>query len=74
MNKGIALQLLRIPTNAGTIVAYIEGFQSVQDKGTVFAELNGKAVTASGFNRKKTIVRAIAKLHQQHAIQQDFTK
>ncbi|TFE00319.1 hypothetical protein [Jeotgalibacillus salarius] len=71
MKKGLTLNILRIPVNTGVITAYIEGFNENHTKGTVYAELNGEHVAATGFNKKKTIVRAIAKLHQKSSIHQD---
>ncbi|MBM7578319.1 hypothetical protein [Jeotgalibacillus terrae] len=71
MKKGLTLNILRIPVEAGVITAFIEGFNEDQAKGTVYAELNSEHVAATGFNKKKTIVRAIAKLHQKNSIHQD---
>ncbi|WP_404408870.1 hypothetical protein [Jeotgalibacillus malaysiensis] len=71
MKKGLTLNILRIPVNPGVITVYIEGFNEEKSKGTVYAELNKEHVSATGFNKKKTIVRAIAKLHHKNTIHQD---
>jgi len=74
MKNGIKLDILRIPTNLGTIVIYTDGFNELNAKGKVFAELNGQTVQAVGHHRKRTIVRAIAQLHQKLSLFQDFSQ
>ena len=74
MKKGIHLDILRIPTNHGTIIVYTQGFQDPQSKGKVFAEINGQTASAVGYNRKRTIVRVIVQLHQKLSIYQDFSQ
>lgn len=74
MKKGISLDILRIPTDHGTIVVYTQGFQDTQTKGKVFAEINGQTASAVGYHRKRTIVRAIVQLHQKLSIYQDFSQ
>ncbi len=70
MKKGLTLNILRIPVTSGVITVYIEGFNEDISKGTAYAELNNEQVSATGFNKKKTIVRAIAKLHHKSTIHQ----
>ncbi|MEW9501495.1 hypothetical protein [Jeotgalibacillus marinus] len=74
MKKGIKLDILRIPTDQGTIVVYTKGFPEEHKKGKVFAEMNGQSVTAVGHNRKRTIVRAITQLHKKLSLYQDFSQ
>ncbi|PPA72221.1 hypothetical protein [Jeotgalibacillus proteolyticus] len=74
MKKGIKLDILRIPASHGTIIVYTEGFEEPNSKGRVYAELKGHSVTAVGHHRKRTIVRAIAQLHQRLSLSQDFSQ
>ncbi|TDL35211.1 hypothetical protein E2R51_05685 [Jeotgalibacillus sp. S-D1] len=74
MKTGIKLDILRIPTDHGTIVVYIEGFKNSDSKGKVFAEMNGQSASAAGHHRKRTIIRAIAQLHQKLSLHQDFSQ
>ncbi|KIL44703.1 hypothetical protein [Jeotgalibacillus soli] len=74
MKKGIQLDILRIPTAQGTIIVYTEGFKDEGSRGRVFAEMNGQSVSSAGHNRKRTIVRTIAQLHQKLSMSQDLSQ
>ncbi|KIL47531.1 hypothetical protein [Jeotgalibacillus campisalis] len=74
MKKGIKLDILRIPTDFGTVVVYTDGFTDKGSKGKVFAELNGFSAFAVGHHRKRTIIRAITQLHQKLSLSQDFSQ
>ncbi|UYM81927.1 hypothetical protein OF848_16795 [Heyndrickxia coagulans] len=53
-----------IPAEAGYIKIYVFGFLRDSAWGQVFAEYNGLTVVVKGYNRKKTIIRALTKLHE----------
>ncbi|WP_071459272.1 hypothetical protein [Bacillus massilinigeriensis] len=51
------------PLKNGTIKIRVYGFATPRDEGTVTAEMNDASAAARGFVKKRTIIRAIAKLH-----------
>jgi hypothetical protein len=58
------MEMIFIPAKNGYIKVYVYGFSSLGTWGNAVAEFNGVTVTAKGFNKKRTIVRSISKLHE----------
>lgn len=58
------MELIFIPAKNGYIKVFVNGFSNLGTLGNAVAEYKGVAVTAKGFNKKRTIVRSIAKLHE----------
>ncbi|HAQ07666.1 MAG TPA: hypothetical protein DCR24_09160 [Bacillus bacterium] len=58
------MEMMFIPAKNGYIKVFIYGFSNLGTWGNAVAVFNGIAVTAKGFNKKRTIVRSIAKLHE----------
>lgn len=58
------IEMIFIPAKNGYIKIFIYGFSNLGTWGNAVAEFNGITVSAKGFNKKRTIVRSIAKLHE----------
>jgi hypothetical protein len=58
------MEMIFIPAKNGYIKVYVYGFSNLWTWGNAVAEFNGVTVTAKGFNKKRTIVRSISKLHE----------
>jgi hypothetical protein len=58
------IEMIFIPAKKGYIKIFIYGFSNLGTWGNAVAEYNGLTVSAKGFNKKRTIVRSIAKLHE----------
>lgn len=58
------MEMIFIPAKNGYIKVYVYGFSNLGTWGNAVAEFNGVTVTAKGFNKKRTIVRSISKLHE----------
>jgi hypothetical protein len=58
------MEMIFIPAKNGYIKVYVYGFSNLGTCGNAVAEFNGVTVTAKGFNKKRTIVRSISKLHE----------
>lgn len=57
-----------IPTSSGTMKIYIYGFAN-GGAGKVYAILNDVVSSSKGYNKKRTIIRAVERLHQQYTSQ-----
>lgn len=60
----LSKHILFIPSTSGLIKVHIYGFNKLGSSGQAFSELNGVSVRAKGYNRKKTIIRSLSKLHE----------
>lgn len=60
----LRMEIIFIPSKDGMIKVFIYGFFNLGTWGKAVAELKGVAVTANGFSKKRTIVRALTKLHE----------
>jgi hypothetical protein len=58
------MEMIFIPLKNGKIKVFIYGFSNLGTWGNVVAEFNGTTVTSKGFNKKRTLVRSISKLHE----------
>lgn len=58
------MEMIFIPAKNGYIKVYVYGFSNLGTWGNAVAVFNGVTVTAKGFNKKRTIVRSISKLHE----------
>lgn len=61
MNK---MEFIFIPANNGIIKLYVYGFSGMNAPGKVYATYNDFVVSSKGYNRKRTIVKALSKLHE----------
>jgi hypothetical protein len=59
-----SMEMIFIPAKNGYIKVFIHGFSNLGTWGNAIAEFNGISAAAKGFNKKRTIVRSIAKLHE----------
>ncbi|MBS4198772.1 hypothetical protein KHA93_03790 [Bacillus sp. FJAT-49732] len=64
MRKNNRYEMIFIPTNYGMIKIYIYGFKPYGSWGQVVASMNDLSVNAKGYNRKRTIVKALALLNE----------
>src|SRR5690606_24782262 len=64
MRKNNRFENIFIPTNTGMIKVYIYGFQPYGSWGQVTASMNDLCVNVKGYNRKRTIVKALASLNE----------
>ncbi|MEH7445094.1 hypothetical protein V7201_22570 [Bacillus sp. JJ1122] len=58
------MEMIFIPAKNGFIKVFIYGFSNLGTWGKAVAEFNGLSVSAKGFNKRRTIIRSIAKLHE----------
>ncbi|MBS4177304.1 hypothetical protein [Lederbergia citrea] len=64
MQKNNQFEAIFLPSKSGIVKIFIYGFQPYGSWGQVFASMNDMSVNVKGYNRKKTIIRAIAKLNE----------
>lgn len=64
MKKEKRMEFWNLPSSQGMIKVWVYGFQHAGDFGRAIAVSDNITVTTKGYNRKKTIVRSLAKLHQ----------
>ncbi|HEY4553366.1 MAG TPA: hypothetical protein VIG80_09245 [Bacillaceae bacterium] len=64
MQKNHKYEAIFLPTKTGLVKIYIYGFKPYGSWGQVFASINNVSVNMKGYNRKKTIIRALAKLNE----------
>lgn len=64
MQKNNHFETIFLPSNSGIVKIYIYGFKPYGSWGQVFASLNDVTVNIKGYNRKKTIIRALANLNE----------
>ncbi|RSD28304.1 hypothetical protein EJA10_07025 [Mesobacillus subterraneus] len=58
------VEMIFIPAKNGYIKVFVYGFTNLGTWGSAIAEFNGLSVSAKGFNKKRTVVRSITKLHE----------
>ncbi|WP_170006816.1 hypothetical protein [Bacillus fonticola] len=58
------LEILLIPSGVGHIVCTFKGFSSHAGRGRVDARLLDVDVTCYGYDKERTLMRTLAKLHQ----------
>ncbi|RDI47647.1 hypothetical protein [Falsibacillus pallidus] len=63
MKKNEKIEMMFLPIEEGLIKLYIYGFKSAGAWGQVIAEFNDVTINIKGYSRKKSIVRALAKLN-----------
>ncbi|WP_409253523.1 hypothetical protein V1502_06335 [Bacillus sp. SCS-153A] len=64
MTKQEHMEMIILPTDQGEVKVYVYGFKPFGSWGHVFVQLNDLTVDSKGYNRKKTIIRTLTKLHQ----------
>ncbi|MCR2820902.1 hypothetical protein [Lederbergia panacisoli] len=64
MRKNNRFEVIFIPTNSGMIKLYIYGFKPYGSWGHVFASMNDISINVKGYNRKRTIIKALAQLNE----------
>ncbi|MEI2664931.1 hypothetical protein [Rossellomorea sp. LJF3] len=64
MKKTKRMEVLFLPTERGTIRVYVYGFKSPRSLGQVVVSYNDVSVEAKGYKRNKTIIKALAQLHE----------
>ncbi|MCJ8006087.1 hypothetical protein ACFFF5_04855 [Lederbergia wuyishanensis] len=64
MRKNSRYEMIFIPTNSGMVKIYIYGFKPYGSWGHIIASMNGLSVNTKGYNRKRTIVKALALLNE----------
>jgi hypothetical protein len=63
MKKAKSMEILFLPTDRGTIKVYVYGFKSPRSLGQVVVSYNNVSIEAKGYKRNKTIIKALAQLH-----------
>ncbi|WP_018663001.1 hypothetical protein [Heyndrickxia acidiproducens] len=58
------MDMIFIPTEKGYIKIFVYGFFHDRSWGQVFTEYNGITVVVKGYNRKKTMIRSLSKMHE----------
>lgn len=53
-----------LPNASGNVKIWVYGYQRKGDFGRVVAVYGRAVVTAKGYNRKRTIIKAVSKLNQ----------
>ncbi|MBS4217932.1 hypothetical protein KHA96_06300 [Bacillus sp. FJAT-49711] len=64
MRKNNRFEVIFIPANSGMIKIYIYGFKPYGSWGRVFAAMNDISINVKGYNRKRTIIKALAQLNE----------
>ncbi|WP_099223205.1 hypothetical protein [Listeria costaricensis] len=64
MNKTGKFEMMFFPTSEGTLKIHVYGFNPCGSWGEVYVNLGEETLCVKGFNRQKTIQRAIA-THQE---------
>ncbi|MCA1062177.1 hypothetical protein QTG56_19170 [Rossellomorea sp. AcN35-11] len=64
MKKTKHMEILFLPTDRGTIKVYVSGFISPRSLGQVVVSYNNVSIEAKGYKRNKTIIKALAQLHE----------
>lgn len=57
-------EMIFLPSKTGIVKIYIYGFNQYGSAGRVFASLNDINVSLKGYNRNKTIIKALTKLNE----------
>ncbi|TMU87971.1 hypothetical protein FGG79_07635 [Bacillus sp. BHET2] len=63
MKKTKRMEILFLPTDRGTVKVYVYGFKSPRSLGQVVVSYNNVSIEAKGYYRNKTIIKALAQLH-----------
>lgn len=58
------MEMIFIPAKNGYLKIFVYGFNQLGMWGNAVAVFKGTSATAKGFNKKRTIVHSIAKLHK----------
>ncbi|NQD67417.1 hypothetical protein HP456_15990 [Bacillus haikouensis] len=69
--KNKQMEILFLPTERGTVKAYVYGFKTPRSLGKVIVTFNNVSVEAKGYRRNKTIIKALAQLHETIVNNQD---
>ncbi|MFC7784572.1 MULTISPECIES: hypothetical protein [unclassified Rossellomorea] len=64
MKKTKSMEILFLPTDRGTVKVYVYGFKSPRSLGQVVVSYNNVSIEAKGYKRNKTIIKALAQLHE----------
>ncbi|MCM3572971.1 MULTISPECIES: hypothetical protein [Mesobacillus] len=60
----LKMEMIFIPAKNGQIKVFVYGFNHLGTWGNAVAVFNDESVSAKGFNKKRTIVHSLAKLHR----------
>ncbi|MBT2637331.1 MULTISPECIES: hypothetical protein [unclassified Bacillus (in: firmicutes)] len=60
----LQMEMIFIPAKNGYIKVFVYGFNHLGTWGNAVAVYNGESVSAKGFNKKRTVVHSLAKLHR----------
>jgi hypothetical protein len=69
--KNKQMEILFLPTERGTVKVYVYGFKTPRSLGKVIVTFNNVSVEAKGYRRNKTIIKALAQLHETIVNNQD---
>jgi len=58
------MEIIFIPQKRGTIKVYIYGFHGGSGYGKVFATFEDMVASSKGYNKRRTIIRALSKLYE----------
>lgn len=64
MHKNNKFEVIFLPSTSGIVKIYIYGFKPHGSWGQVYSSMNDLSVSVKGYNRKKTIIRSLAKLNE----------
>jgi hypothetical protein len=64
MDDDIRMEMIFLPAKNGHVKVFVYGFNHLGTWGSAVAVFNGASATAKGFNKKRTIVHSLAKLHR----------
>jgi hypothetical protein len=69
--KNKQMEILFLPTERGTVKVYVYGFKTPRSLGKVVVTFNHVSTEAKGYRRNKTIIKALAQLHETIVNNQD---
>ncbi|WAA13225.1 hypothetical protein [Fervidibacillus halotolerans] len=57
-------EMIILPNRSGIVKVYIYNFLQSKGRVKVYASLNEKVVSCTGYNKKRTIIKALSKLYK----------
>ncbi len=72
MKKTKEMEVLFLPTEKGTIKLYVFGFKAPRSLGRVIATYHDVTFELKGYKRNKTIIKALAQIHEAIVNNQDI--
>ncbi|WAA11119.1 hypothetical protein [Fervidibacillus albus] len=63
-------EIMMLPHGSGVVKVYIYNFLESKGRVKVYASLDDQVVSSTGYNKKRTIVKALSKLYKRTVSQE----